>query len=87
MVMYSTRLFERSFAVSAAVLMSFVLQGCSSVPSEKPAEVEPVVLTYSTGSLIAKKDRRPTTEGERQQAQEEIDSIRTSGRTIDRNGR
>jgi hypothetical protein len=85
--MYSKSLFGRFSSLSGAALTAVILQGCSSVPTDKPAEVEPVVLTYSTGSLIAKKDRRPTTEAERKQAQEEVDSIRSSGRTIDRNGR
>jgi hypothetical protein len=64
--------------------------GCASTPGENAVgafQAEPVVLTYGTGSLLAKRDKRPTTEEEKQRAQEEVDSIRSSGRTFDRNGR
>lgn len=70
------------FAAAAAGAALLLCTGCAAPPSpQTSADDAPLVHEYRTGSLIAKKEKQPVTEEERQQAKAVADEIRASQRS------
>lgn len=73
----------RVLIAAAASLAALVLAGCAADPATKDASATAgPAHEYRTGSILAQKEKRVTTEEERERAKEIAAEIRASPQTI-----